>query len=223
MIELLINGGIVVWLLLGLWIVALSVGLLKGWQFYSARAKPADAIEQAFGFLQQGKYSQALLLVNGQRNYRAVLVSSAVQIIDKSGLAIDDIKDEVYRQAQLAIAQLNSHLRVLEVIATLAPLMGLLGTVIGMIEAFKAMEAAGAQVNPAVLSGGIWQALLTTAVGLAVAIPVSMLNSYFERKAEVETQAIQNDLQRVFTLYASANTASTSKAQAAVPTSLGAE
>ncbi len=211
------NGGIVVWLLLGLSVVALSVSLLKAWQLYRTQAKPVDAIEQAFGFLQQGKCSQALLLVNGQRNYRALLVSSAVQLIDKSGMAIDDIKDEVYRQAQLAIAQLNSYLRVLEVIATLAPLMGLFGTVIGMIEAFKAMEAAGAQVNPAVLSGGIWQALLTTAVGLAVAIPVSMLNSYFERKAEVEAQAIQNDLQRVFTLYASANTSTAKGKVSAMP------
>ncbi|WP_166424242.1 MotA/TolQ/ExbB proton channel family protein [Paraglaciecola sp. 20A4] len=203
MIELLVNGGVVVWLLISLSVIALSVAVLKGWQFHSTRAKPADAIEQAFGFLQQGKHAQALLLVNGQRNYRAALISSTVQLIDKSSLSIDDIKDEVYRQAQLAIGQLNSYLRILEVIATLAPLMGLFGTVIGMIEAFKAMESAGAQVNPAVLSGGIWQALLTTAVGLAVAIPVSMLNSYFERKAEVEAQAIQNDLQRVFTLYAS--------------------
>ena len=108
--------------------------------------------------------------------------------------------------------------------------MGLFGTVIGMIEAFKAMESAGAQVNPAVLSGGIWQALLTTAVGLAVAIPVSMLNSYFERKAEVEAQAIQNDLQRVFTIYASAsnsrqgaNSKPTSVAKASTTTNQGAE
>tara|TARA_R110002012_G_C11535558_1_gene600952 strand:- start:326 stop:1027 length:702 start_codon:yes stop_codon:yes gene_type:complete len=209
-IDLLVNGGVVVWLLISLSVVALTVGVFKAWQFYSTRPRPADAIEQAFGFLQHGKHAQALLLVNGQRNYRAALISSTVQLIDKSSLALDDIKDEIYRQAQLAIAQLNSYLRVLEVIATLAPLMGLFGTVIGMIEAFKAMESAGAQVNPAVLSGGIWQALLTTAVGLAVAIPVSMLNSYFERKAEVEAQAIQNDLQRVFTIYASANSAAMS-------------
>ncbi|MFQ3198676.1 MAG: biopolymer transport protein ExbB [Paraglaciecola sp.] len=55
-----------------------------------------------------------------------------------------------------------------------------------MIQAFKAMEAAGSQVNPAVLSVVIWQALLTTAVGLAVASPVSMLNSYLKRQTEVK-------------------------------------
>ena len=104
------------------------------------------------------------------------------------------------RKARLAIEGLGHYLRILEVIASLAPLLGLLGTVLGMIEAFKAMEAAGSQVNPAVLSGGIWQALLTTAIGVAVAIPVSMIHSWFERKIELEASAIQDDIERVFCL-----------------------
>ena len=87
-------------------------------------------------------------------------------------------------------------------IASLAPLLGLLGTVLGMIEAFQAMEAAGTRVNPAVLSGGIWQALLTTAVGLSIAIPVSMTNSWLERKVEVEAAAMLDGLDRIFTLEA---------------------
>ena len=63
---------------------------------------------------------------------------------------------------------MRSHLRVMEVIANLAPLIALLGTVLGMIEAFQAMELAGKQVDPSVLSGSIWEALLTTAVGLII-------------------------------------------------------
>jgi biopolymer transport protein ExbB len=88
------------------------------------------------------------------------------------------------RELRNQIQRLSFGLRPLEVIATVAPLLGLFGTVLGMIEAFKAMEAAGAQVDPAVLSGGIWQALLTTAVGLGVAIPVSLIHSLFERQHE---------------------------------------
>lgn len=71
-----------------------------------------------------------------------------------------------------------------------------------MIDAFRAMEAAGAQVNPAVLSGGIWKALLTTAAGLAVAIPVSLIHSWFERRVELQATAIQDDLERLLTLEA---------------------
>jgi len=64
------------------------------------------------------------------------------------------------------------------------------------------MEMAGAQVDPAVLSGGIWQALLTTAVGLGVAIPVSLVHSALERQAELQTQALQDDIGQVFTFFA---------------------
>ena len=64
------------------------------------------------------------------------------------------------------------------------PLLGLLGTVFGMIEAFQQMESAGKSVDPTVLSGGIWEALLTTAAGLSVAIPIVVCESYFRSLVE---------------------------------------
>lgn len=66
----------------------------------------------------------------------------------------------------------------------MSPLLGLLGTVLGMIVAFQQMEAAGAQVDPSTLSSGIWQALLTTAVGLGIAIPAIAVHNWMERKVE---------------------------------------
>ena len=69
-------------------------------------------------------------------------------------------------------------------IAAISPLMGLLGTVIGMVQAFNQVAEFKGQVNPSLLAGGIWEALLTTATGLAVAIPVLVMLHYFERKIE---------------------------------------
>jgi biopolymer transport protein ExbB len=97
--------------------------------------------------------------------------------------------------------ELRAFLRPLEVIATLSPLLGLLGTVLGMIVAFQQMEAAGRQVDPTVLSGGIWQALLTTAVGLAVAIPVVAVHSWLERKTDRVAHHMNDAVTRVFTQY----------------------
>jgi biopolymer transport protein ExbB len=71
-----------------------------------------------------------------------------------------------------------------------------------MILAFQRMEEAGSQVDPSVLSGGIWQALLTTAVGLIVAIPVVALHNWLERKAERVAGVMQDVTTRVFTLQA---------------------
>ena len=67
----------------------------------------------------------------------------------------------------------------MDLAVTAAPLLGLLGTVLGMIEAFRQLEAAGTRVNPSLLAGGIWEALITTAAGLVVAIPASLGHSFF--------------------------------------------
>ena len=70
----------------------------------------------------------------------------------------------------------------LEIIAQVSPLIGLLGTVIGMIDSFNKLELGGSLVDPAILAGGIWTALLTTAMGLIVAIPALISHYFFDRK-----------------------------------------
>ena len=109
------------------------------------------------------------------------------------------LREELERVASFRLNQLKLLLRPLEVIANLAPLLGLLGTVLGMIVAFQNMEAAGSRVDPSVLSGGIWQALLTTAVGLAVAIPTVAVHSWLERRVERVAAAINDAVTQVFT------------------------
>ncbi len=87
----------------------------------------------------------------------------------------------------------ESFLPSLEIIAQVSPLIGLLGTVIGMIDSFNELELGGSLVDPSVLAGGIWTALLTTAMGLIVAIP-SLISHYFlEKKVlniQTETESI---------------------------------
>lgn len=201
-IALFIQGGVVIWLLCAFSIAATTLFLQKLWQFWQLRTLPGASPERVLQHLENGERSQALILSQGQRNPRARLIAQTLGLFERQTLSADKIRSESLRLARIEISKLNSFLRPLEVIATLAPLLGLLGTVMGMIEAFKAMEAAGTQVNPAVLSGGIWQALLTTALGLAVAIPVSLAHSWLERKVEVQAGDIQNDLDRLFTWFA---------------------
>jgi biopolymer transport protein ExbB len=84
------------------------------------------------------------------------------------------------------------------VIAQMAPLLGLFGTVLGMIDAFQALQEAGDQVDPTVLAGGIWVALMTTAVGLAVAMPTSLILTWLESRVAAERiatdEAIDDEL-----------------------------
>ena len=195
-------GGPVIGLLACLSVGALTVMLVKLWQWRRQRPWPHNITEQALANLEYGERALAIKLLQGQRNYQAQLISHTLHLLETGTLSVEEVKAESGRLARSFVAKLDSYTRLLEVIASLAPLLGLFGTVLGMIDAFQAMEAAGAQVNPSVLSGGIWKALLTTAAGLAIAIPVSMANSWFERRVEVEATAMLDGLERVFTLEA---------------------
>ena len=90
--------------------------------------------------------------------------------------------------------------RLLELVGHLSPLLGLLGTVLGMIEAFQALEASGTRADPALLSGGIWEALLTTAVGLIVAVPALVALAWLEGVHERIMRRTEDVLTRLFTL-----------------------
>jgi biopolymer transport protein ExbB len=87
-------------------------------------------------------------------------------------------------EAGAEAARLRAGFRFMELAATAAPLLGLLGTVLGMIEAFRQLEAAGTRVNPSLLAGGIWEALLTTAAGMVVALIALACLSIMEGLAE---------------------------------------
>ncbi|MGB3622719.1 MotA/TolQ/ExbB proton channel family protein [Ketobacter sp. MCCC 1A13808] len=197
-VELLSQGGFVVSVLGAMSVVALAVILLKSFQFMVNRWSGDAQIEEFIQALQSGDRSKALKSLEAHKDDRAALLSQTLTLADAQSVDLSVVKVESIRLARAAIDKLSGFLRVLEVIATTAPLLGLFGTVLGMIEAFQALEAAGSQVNPSILSGGIWQALLTTAVGLAVAIPVSMVHSWFERRVELRAATLQNDIDRTF-------------------------
>ena len=195
-------GGPVVAVLLLFSIAATTLILLKLAATLVQLPARNSTPKRLLAHLKKGELKQLHLLSQRQRNPHSQLIGDAVDLLQQQTLSKNDAQAEVIRKARDVAHAYSNYLRPLEVIATLAPLLGLFGTVLGMIEAFKAMELAGAQVDPAVLSGGIWQALLTTAVGLGVAIPVSLLHSLFERRAEHQVHSLQDDLGQIFTYFA---------------------
>ncbi|MCY0153458.1 MotA/TolQ/ExbB proton channel family protein [Hoeflea alexandrii] len=115
----------------------------------------------------------------------------------ESNLARTDIEDVLAVNANAQIKALQRGFRVLDTIAQIAPLIGLFGTVLGMITAFQALQQSGHNVDPSILAGGIWVALLTTAVGLAVAMPTSIALTYFESRVDRHQQAIEMAVTRI--------------------------
>ena len=190
-------GGPVVLSLLVLSIAASAVILFRLWQMLRHGFGTDKVVVQALQHVEVGEFKEALLLTRNRKHPRLQTFSSTLALLGRTAV-VDEIQlQEIRRLTRNALLPLFTGLRPLEVIATIAPLLGLFGTVLGMIEAFRAMESAGAQVDPSVLSGGIWQALLTTAYGLAVAIPVSLIHSAFERRTETEAIATQNLMEQL--------------------------
>ena len=109
------------------------------------------------------------------------IILSLVDLISSNNSKID-IEKEIDSLKNKEFKQIYSFLPSLEVISQVSPLVGLLGTVIGMIDSFNELELGGSLVDPAILAGGIWTALLTTAMGLIVAIPALVSHYFLEKK-----------------------------------------
>ncbi len=171
-------GGPALWVIAGLSVVTLGLILWKLWRLSLMGAWRRSASEKAVALWQKGQHDAALSSIQHRKGLRARVVQAAMQA-DRT-LHSDDARDETARVARGALMDAGSGLRALDLIATIAPLVGLLGTVLGMIDAFQALQDSGARADPSALAGGIWEALLTTAAGMAVAIPASMALSWFD-------------------------------------------
>ena len=209
--QLLEIGGPVVWILLGFSVIAVSIVLIKIWQIMLLSPESTTTAKKAILLWKQNEPEQALSLLKIPKPLDELLALS-MEGLRQGEIPEDLLKEELQRVASLRINQLRSYLRPLEVIASLSPLLGLFGTVLGMILAFQQMELAGSQIDPSVLSGGIWQALLTTAVGLGVAIPAVVAHNWLERKTERVAVLINDGVTQVFTHAPLINTSTTKPA-----------
>ena len=168
LLKLILKGGPVMIILLIMSIISLAIILLKIYQFYKSDIYNSNKVIPIFKLLKDNKIVQAQELLNTIIHPSSEII---ISIIDNKQLSNEDRENEVSIIGEKQIRNLEFLLKPLELIANIAPLLGLLGTVIGMITAFSKLENAGSKVDPAILAGGIWEALLTTAFGLIVAIP----------------------------------------------------
>ena len=168
LLKLILKGGPIMIILLIISIISLAIILLKIYQFFKSDIYNSNKVIPVFKLLKDNKIVQAQELLNTIIHPSSEIILS---IIDNKQLSNEDRENEVSIIGEKQIRNLEFLLKPLELIANIAPLLRLLGTVIGMITAFSKLENAGSRVDPAILAGGIWEALLTTAFGLIVAIP----------------------------------------------------
>jgi biopolymer transport protein ExbB len=197
-LELLQAGGPVVAILIAMSVIALAIVFVKLWQFHVSGVGPSRTAREALRSFRAGRVAEAQVLADRSHDPVAQTLARALRG-QRRGIDEVKVREEVERHGSDLLEALRAWFRPLEVIASLAPLLGLFGTVLGMISAFQQLEQAGNQVNPAVLSGGIWEALLTTAVGLAVAIPVVVVLNWLERRVDRLAHEMDSVVTQVFT------------------------
>jgi biopolymer transport protein ExbB len=197
--EVLDRGGPVLWLIAALSVATVAFILWKVWRLALMGAWSGAASERAVALWSTGDRAGAAAAVAGRGSLRATFVRAAMTARSDPALTDKQAREETARVAKAGLARARSGLRLLDLVVTIAPLLGLLGTVLGMIAAFQTLQQSGAQADPSDLAGGIWEALLTTAAGMGVAIPASMALSWFESVVD-GVQADMEDLAtRIFT------------------------
>lgn len=190
------DGGPSIWAIAALAVITLALILWKIWRLALMGAWSRGKAGKALNAYERGDYALALKTVQSRRGVRSKVLTAGLIAIDT--LPEARAREEVTRIAKGQIATARTGLGALELISTIAPLLGLLGTVLGMIAAFQALQAAGSKADPALLAGGIWEALLTTAAGMAVAIPASAALTWFESVIDRIRRDIEDGATRLF-------------------------
>ncbi len=196
-VDLFQQGGPVMLVLLAMSVLAVTIILLKLFQFYRSGLRRLAFVDDTVLAVQRGEHEQAIKRLQQNDNPVAKVLESAIRYGANPIMSTGDVEAEVSRVGSAQIRNLESWLRGLSSIAHLSPLLGLLGTVTGMIVAFMSLEAAGSRVDPSILSGGIWEALLTTAFGLTVAIPAMAAFYYLEGEVDRVRAAMKDASIRV--------------------------
>nr|WP_255771349.1 MotA/TolQ/ExbB proton channel family protein [Microbulbifer guangxiensis] len=161
-------------------VAVIAICIERLWTLNPRRIAPRSLLGEVWGWLKNNQ-------MNGEK-LKSLRDSSHLGRIFAAGLSNsrhgrEVMKDSIEEAASQVVHELERFLGALGTIAAVAPLIGLLGTVVGMIQVFTAIMLQGTG-NAGVLAGGISQALITTAAGLTVAIPALMAHRYFQRKVD---------------------------------------
>src|SRR6266513_2931839 len=166
--TLLSHGGPMIWLILGASAVALAVFIERVLHFHRAQINSAEFLSGVRNVLKRENVVEALSICDATPGPVARLVRTAILHRDRGR---EGIRDSLEEAGLLEVPRLEDKLNLLATIAQIAPLMGLLGTVLKFLEMFRDLQQAGPFATPNQLAGGIWGSLICMAAGLAVAIP----------------------------------------------------
>lgn len=179
-------GGTIMWLIGALSVIATAVAAERLIFFHRASADP-EKLERAFGrAMEKGD-------IDGARAAAGSSASSLHRLYFAAfahwGTGREEMKLLMEQQVRREIFRWEKNLFILEIVGKIAPLLGLLGTVLGMVEMFDSLHSGG-QISAAAVTGGIWKALFTTVAGLSAAIPAICAHAYLTARIDDEEETL---------------------------------
>ena len=190
MTEFITKGGVLMIPIILCSILALAIFVERLIHLYRMRKRGKDIEFKVIALLKEGKEAQAIKEAGESDSPMGRIIEAALEAKDDADR--ETLESIIVNATDTELRGLSSNIQTLATIGNIAPLLGLLGTVIGMIKAFMVIQEMGGKVNAAVLAGGIWEAMLTTAFGLAVALPVMMAHSWLTASIDQYEARLQN-------------------------------
>ncbi len=175
------KGGIIMVPILVCSVIALAIVIERLYFIRTTQENPEQTLRQFNDTLRNNPLAHETQDLQGTQDSLKRMILAGLRL---KGLPRWKMEERLTEVGQEEINRHSKYIRGLEVIASITPLLGLLGTVIGMVQAFNKVADHKGIVDPSLLAGGIWEALLTTAAGLSVAIPTMVVLHYFNRRTE---------------------------------------
>jgi biopolymer transport protein ExbB len=188
------DGGTIGWIIVVLSVVALALSIEDAVNIRKDKLAPPELIDEIEALFEAGDFQEAIELCEAEPNFFTNVVAAGLPKLNASFEAMEKALEEMTEEEAL---KLHTKVGWLSFIAAVSPMLGLLGTVTGMIQAFKVIAATKGQADPSQLSSGISGALVTTMFGLIVALPVTFAFTLFRNKVvkmTIEIGAIVEDL-----------------------------
>jgi len=190
-------GGPIIIALIILSVAAASIAFMKIFEFMRLGVGRHNVAHDALGLWEAGDRRAAIDRLTTDRASVSRVLLRVMRATEDQNIQVAAIREDAFGFALDLLTRMRRHLRTLDTIVQAAPMLGLLGTVLGMIDVFGKLELGGGSVDPSQLAGGIWVALLTTALGLIVAIPFYFITSWLESRIENERIAIETSVAMV--------------------------
>lgn len=195
--ELLVYGG---WAMVPLYLcsaVVIAIFCKKMLEFRARRLQQVDWLDEVLDDVENMRFDDADRRAEQTDNPAGRVVQS---MLDVQRRRPDRVEAEARRVGSLELQKLEKHVGGLSFVAQAAPLLGLLGTVLGMVELFMGLQGTQtATVDAALLASGIWKALLTTAAGLTIAVPALAAYSYLNSRTDRFRLVLRDTVERVLT------------------------